>query len=224
MTQQVETGAAIAEKCEHSRGSKVDRQFKMVRDIRREIIDMLASKKRGFSADEYELLGVEGILHEDDRVELIDGEIIPMAPIGSKHAACVNMLSSKLSGLTGESAIIAVQNPIRLGDNSEPQPDIALLQPRDDFYAARHPIPEDIFLVIEVADSSLEDDRKKTTNSYARHAVPEVWIANLTEECLDRYRNPTEAGYSDVIRFTRGDTISPELLPNVELRVDDILP
>ena len=227
MTQQAQTGAAIADRadrCERSQGTQIDRQLKMVQDIRREIIDMLAAKKRGFSVDDYYRLADVGILTEDDRVELIDGEIVPMSPIGSRHAACVKMLGTEFAGISDGRYIVSVQDPIRLDDDSEPQPDIALLRPRDDFYAARHPTPEDIFLVIEVADTSLEDDRKKTTDSYAKHAVPEVWIANLTEDCIERFRNPTEDGYSDVSRFGRGEVISPKLLPDVELRVDAILP
>lgn len=224
MTQQAETRSSTAEKRERRRASKVDAQFKMVQGIRREIIDMLASKKRGFSAEDYELLGVEGILHEDDRVELIDGEIVPMAPIGSRHAACVNMLSNTLSEIIGERAIIAVQNPINLSGNSEPQPDIALLRPRNDFYASAHPNPEDILLLIEVADSSLERDRKKTTANYAKYNVHEVWIVNLIDDCVERYHSPSQGEYGNVSLSTRGDAISPEQLPNVELGVDDILP
>lgn len=224
MTQQIEAKPVVSE--ENGRVDKSDAvtQFSMVQGIRREIVAMLAAKKRGFSAEDYQLLGREGILTEDDRVELIDGEIVPMPPIGSRHAACVKMLGYEFAGICRGRYIVSVQDPIRLGENSEPQPDIALLRPRDDFYAARHPIPEDILLLIEVADSSLEEDRKKTMNSYAKHLIPEVWIANLSEDCVERYRNLSEHGYTDVSRFAQGEVISPQLLPDVELQIDSILP
>ena len=199
-------------------------QFSMMQGIRREIVAMLAAKKRGFSADDYQYLGEIGILHEDDRIELIDGEIVVMSPIGNRHGACVDMLALLfVQGVAGQ-AIVRVQGSIRLDARSEPQPDIALLRPRDDFYARAHPAPDDILLLVEVANSSLEDDRKKAREKYAKRRIPELWIANLRDEVVERYRNPTPDGYEDVEIFNRGDTISPSLLPDVELAVDDILP
>lgn len=224
MTQQAETGAAIAERRERSQELEVDRQFKMVQDIRREIVAMLAAKKRGFSADDYQRLGMEGILHEDDRIELIDGEIVLVSPIGSRHAACVKMLNVEFRDSLGGQAIVSLQDPIRLGDDSEPQPDVALLRPRNDFYASAHPGPDDVLLLIEVADTSLERDRQKTAETYAKHRIPEVWIANLSDDLVERYRNPAEGEYADVRQFSRGERISPALLPDVELAIDDILP
>ena len=227
MAQQVEARPVVAEE----RGDtgrpdrpKGDNQFNMVQGIRREIAEMLAAKKRGFSADDYQRLGMEGILHEDDRIELIDGEIVLMSPIGDRHLACVDMLASQLfNGVAGQ-AIVRVQGSIRLGDDSEPQPDIALLRPRDDFYASQSAGPDDILLIVEVANTSLNYDRQKTAETYARHHLPEVWIANLRDDCIERYRNPAEGEYADVRQFSRGERISPSLLPDVELEVDNILP
>ena len=221
---QVETKQVDAVERQQARKSEAPSRFAMVQGIRREIVEMLAAKKRGFSADDYRFLGILGILDEDDRIELIDGEIVIMSPIGSKHVACVNAVSSELLKTASGRAIVSTQNPIRLGDNSEPQPDIALLRPRDDFYAEAHPAPDDILLLVEVADSSLERDREKARDTYAKHGIPELWIANLRDEVVERHRNPTPDGYEDVRVFNRGDTISPELLPDVELAVDDILP
>ena len=199
-------------------------QFNMVQGIRREIVAMLAAKKRGFSADDYQFLGEIGILHEDDRIELIDGEIVVMSPIGDRHGACVDMLASEFfSGVRGQ-AIVRVQGSIRLDARSEPQPDIALLRPRDDFYSSRSVTPDDILLLVEVANSSLEDDRKKAREKYAKRGIPELWIANLRDEVVERYRSPTPDGYEDVEIFNRDEAISLELLPDVELAVDDILP
>lgn len=223
MTQQTETRVVVSEKHEHKGQPDAGKQFNMLQSIRAEIVAMLAARKRGFSADDYQRLGREGILHEDDRVELIGGEIVPMSPIGSRHAACVNLLSGKFSRLVGEEYVVAVQNPISLGNDSEPQPDIALLRDRDDMYASAHPTPDDILPLVEVADCSLERDREKAEKTYSKHRIPELWIANLLDEVVERYRSPTPDGYQDVEIFNRGYTISPELLPDVEFPIDDML-
>ncbi len=108
---------------------------------------------------DYQRMGEAGIFHEDDRVELIEGEIVDMAPIGSGHSGQVNRLSNILKLAIGERAIVAVQNPIVLGDHSSPQPDIAQLRPQADYYAAAHPQARDVLLIVEVAESSLDYDR-----------------------------------------------------------------
>ena len=192
--------------------SDASRQISMVQGIRQEIAAMLAEKKRGFSTDDYQYLGELGILDEDDRIELIEGEIVVMSPIGDRHLACVDILTILfVQGVAGQ-AIVRVQGSIRLDARSEPQPDIALLRPRDDFYSRQGATPEDVLLLVEVANSSLYHDRKKARESYAKHGIPELWIANLRDEVVERYRTPAEGGYSEVRQFTRGDTISPELL------------
>ncbi len=117
-------------------------------------------KTREFTVDEYQRMVEAGILQEDDIVELIEGEIVAMAPIGSLHAACVNRLPRLFAEIFGAEAIVSVQNPVTVGDYSEPQPDISLLKYRPDFYASRHPRPEEIYMVVEVADSSLAFDRE----------------------------------------------------------------
>ena len=224
MATQVESKPMEAVERQPAEKPDTSHQFGMVQGIRREIVAMLAAKKRGFSADDYQFLGEIGILHEDDRIELIDGEIVVMSPIGDRHGACVDMLASQFfSGVRGQ-AIVRVQGSIRLDARSEPQPDIALLRPRDDFYSSRSVTPDDILLLVEVANSSLERDREKGRESYAKRGIPELWIANLRDEVVERYRNPTPDGYEDVEIFNRDDTISPSLLPDVELAVDDILP
>ena len=165
-------------------------RFSMVQGIRREIVAMLASKKRGFSADDYQFLGKLGILDEDDRIELIDGEIVIMSPIGNRHEACVDRLNHIfVRDLKGQ-AIVRVQGSFRLDAYSEPQPDIALLRPRDDFYASRSATPDDVLLLVEVANSSLDRDREKARDKYAKQRIPELWIANLRDDVVERYRNP----------------------------------
>ena len=128
-------------------------------------------ERRTFNVEEYHRMLDAGIITEDDRVELIEGEILMMSPIGSWHAACVNRLDALLHRLFGESVIISVQNPIRLSDFSEPQPDLAVLRARQDYYAQTHPTSNDILLLIEVADQSLEFDRDVKVPLYAKAAI-----------------------------------------------------
>lgn len=148
------------------------------------------------SADGYERMGEAGILGEDDRVELLEGEIIDMPPIGSPHGGAVKRIANRLVHAIAETeAIVAVQDPLRLSDFSEPEPDIALLKPRDDFYSARHPGPEDVLLLIEVAETSLRYDRDKKLPLYARAGIPECWLVDLSGKALWIYRDPGPEGY-----------------------------
>ncbi|MEM0326364.1 MAG: Uma2 family endonuclease [Desulfurococcaceae archaeon] len=146
------------------------------------------NNERLFTVGEYHRMAQVGILTEGERTELIDGKIVTMTPIGSRHAACVNRLNQLLAERTRGLAIVSVQNPIALDSYNEPQPDIALLALRDDFYAAHHPRPEDVLLIIEVAESSLEGDRNLKLPLYAKAAIPEVWLVNLADGELESYR------------------------------------
>lgn len=136
-----------------------------------------------------------GILTEDDRVELINGEIISMSPINSPHGGCVNRISNLFAYLLHQKAVVTVQNPLLISDHSEPEPDVMLLKPRNDFYADAHPQPEDVFLLIEVADSSLSYDREVKLPLYATAQVPEVWIVNLADKQIEVHRLPSEGKY-----------------------------
>ncbi len=139
--------------------------------------------KRLFTIEEYHKMAQAGILTEDDRAELIEGEIVEMAPIGSRHAACVARLTALLSRVQ-DRAILWVQNPIRLGEHSEPQPDVALLSLRPDFYAQAHPGPQDVLLLVEVAETSPGDDREVKLFLYARAAISEVQPLSYTGNAL----------------------------------------
>ena len=167
-------------------------------------------------------MGEAGILREDDRVELLEGEIVEMTPIGSRHAACVDRLNHFFARGVGPRAIVRVQNPVRLSERSEPQPDLALLRARPDFYARAHPGPSDILLLVEVADTSAEMDREVKMPLYARAGIPEVWIVDLEGECVEVYREPTPQGYQNVRRIRRGQRVSPQAVPDLELAVDDL--
>ena len=178
---------------------------------------------RRFTVEEYHKLAEVGILSEDDRVELIEGEIIVNSPIGSKHAACVNRLTHLFSQRVGGRAIVSVQNPIRLGEHSEPQPDLALLKPRPDFYAEEHPKPEDVLLVVEVAETSSEYDRHVKIPLYARHGIPEVWLIDLSKGRLTAFRKPQRGVYARIEEAKKGDRIAPEALPDVVIPLEELL-
>jgi Uma2 family endonuclease len=177
---------------------------------------------RRFTVAEFERLGTLGFFREDDRVELIKGEIIDMAPIGEPHAWCVRRLGHWLIRRLGDAALVDMQNPVVLGEGSQPQPDIAVLKPRDDLYR-QHPRAEDVLLLIEVADSSLDYDRQTKVPLYARSGIPETWLVALPEETLYVYREPSPDGYREIRIFRRGDTIAPLAFPDAALSVSDLL-
>lgn len=178
--------------------------------------------RRRFTANEYNLMAQAGILHEDDRVELLEGEIVEMAAIGSRHAACVNRLNRILSeGLRGR-AIISVQNPVRLGDHSEPQPDLAVLRPRPDFYSNSHPGASDVLLLVEVADTSEGYDRDVKIPLYARYGISEVWLVDLSSRSIEVYRDPDPEGYRDIQLAMPGRSIAPQAFRDLELVVEEV--
>lgn len=176
-----------------------------------------------FTVADYHRMAEAGILTEDDRVELIEGEIVQMSPIGSGHSGTVNALNHLLVKRVGDEAIVAVQNPVRLGDYSEPQPDFALLRPREDSYRSATPVAEDVFVLIEIADSSLISDRKVKVPLYARHGVPEVWIVNLRDGEVEVHSAPGADGYSSVVAKRYGEVLELESVPGLRLEVSEIL-
>ncbi len=184
---------------------------------------MAEVQRRLFTVAEYHQMLASGILGEDDRVELIEGEIIEMNPIGSRHAACVRRLARTFFEQVAGRAIVSVQDPVRLGDRSEPQPDLALLKPRPDFYAGAHPGPEDVLLLVEVADASADYDREVKLPLFARAGVSEVWLVDLEGRTIEVYRHPTAAGYRDASRLAAGEEVSPQALPDIRARVDQVL-
>lgn len=149
-----------------------------------------------YSVDDYYRMREAGVLQPGDRVELIKGEIIDMAPIGSRHAGAVNRIGNTLKQAAGERAIVAMQNPVRLDNYSEPQPDIALLRPCADFYAAKHPAPADVMLLVEVADNTLRYDRETKVPLYAWHGIPEVWLVDMGYARITVYSDPGPQGYN----------------------------
>ena len=179
--------------------------------------------RRRFTVDEYQRMGQVGILGEDDRLELLEGEIVEMAPIGSRHQAAVNRLTELFSTRVSDRALVSVQGPLRLAEDSEPQPDLMLLRRRDDFYASAHPGPGDVLLLVEVSDTSTDYDREVKVPLYARHGIQEVWLVGLETDTVEVYRGPTAQEYQNVAQSVRGQRLTPELILTLELAVADIL-
>jgi len=174
-------------------------------------------QRHRLTISDYHRMGEAGILHEDSRVELIEGELIDMAPIGSQHAGTVKQLSRLFNLAASQAAIVSTQDPIILDKHSEPEPDIMLLRPRDDFYKSSHPRPDDVLLIIEVADTSLQYDRAIKIPLYARHGISEVWLVDLLYKRLILFRSPLKDGYQEVFSPRALDALSPRLLPGAIL-------
>lgn len=179
--------------------------------------------RKRFTCLEYHAMAGAGIFTEDDRVELIEGEIYQMAAIGNRHAGCVNRLNAFFTGGLGNRVIVSVQNPVQLNDFSEPEPDLAILRPRADFYSESHPAPGDILLVVEVADASLEYDRRKKIPIYARNGVAEAWLADLSQPALVVHREPSPQGYRQVQHYRPGERVAPQAFPDLLLEVSALL-
>ncbi len=177
--------------------------------------------KHRINVDEYYRMAEVGLLARDARVELIQGEVIDMAPIGSKHAAIVDVLGMLLTRVIGDRAIVGVQRPIRIGTHSEPQPDITLLKPRADFYSSAHPVASDVLLLIEVSDTTLRYDREIKVPLYASHGIPEVWLIDVNNKQLLRMREPAGEHYAATI--IADGRLAPVLLPDAGIDISAIL-
>jgi Uma2 family endonuclease len=164
-----------------------------------------------------------GIFSEDERLELVCGEVIQMSPIGERHAACVAILTQLITLRLRLSALVWAQNPVVLNDYSEPQPDLALLKPRVDNYRTSKPTPDDVLLVIEVSDSTLEYDRKVKVPLYARAGIPEAWVVNLTGEHIEVYSDSAGGEYQTVRSYARGRRLQSHTLASLRLSVSKVL-
>jgi Uma2 family endonuclease len=184
--------------------------------------------KHRFTVEEYHKMGEAGIFSEDDRVELVGGEIVEMAPIGDRHVECVIRLNRLLnrwlilespSGFEG--AAVSVQNPVALFADGEPQPDVALLRDRGGKTGV--PDPEDVIFVVEVADTSLEYDRMVKLPLYARAGIPEAWLVDLRHDIVEVHADPGARGYGAVVRTGRGERV-PSSVVRPQILTDEILP
>lgn len=188
-----------------------------------EVSEPYSFTRRYFTVEEYELLVNAGVLAGDERVELLEGELIKMSPVNLAHVLAVNRLTYLLATRLAQRAILSIQNPVRLAKRSMPQPDVALWRLHEDDYRSGLPGPEDILLIIEVADSSVEYDRRGKSLLYARAGIQEYWIVNLPQKVLEVYRQPREGSYRSILRLTTGDTADLLAFPDVTLSVGAIL-
>jgi Uma2 family endonuclease len=164
-----------------------------------------------------------GVLKPDARVELLDGRIIDISPIGPLHGGTVNRLVRWFSTHDRGRWLVSAQNPVQLDDHSEPEPDLMLLKPEPDDYTSRHPRPEEVFLLIEVADTTLDYDRREKLPAYGRAGIPEVWIVNLNDRTLEVYREPHFAGYGSIHTLRAGDTAAPLAFADAEVNLSALL-
>jgi hypothetical protein len=180
--------------------------------------------RRRFTTAEYHAMAESGILAPDDRVELIEGEIWQMSPIGPLHVSRVARLDHLFQRRLAEGdAIVSVQGAIHLDDFSEPQPDLVLLRFREDFYASALAAPEDVLLVVEVSDTTIHYDRRVKMDLYARHGIAEAWLCNLPRATVEVYRDPSPQGYGQILTFRGGDRLSPLAFPELVIDVAAIL-
>ena len=181
-------------------------------------------QRYAISTTEYLRMGESGVFSVDTRLELIEGGIVEMACIGSRHAGAVKILNRLFGRLVGDKAIVSVQDPLILGDRSVPQPDLVLLKPRADSYASAHPTPADVLLVIEVADTTLAFDLGTKIPLYARHGVSESWVVDLGERVIRVFRDPSASGYRTSFTVSDGGNASPSALPDVSIAVAVLFP
>ena len=176
--------------------------------------------RRRFTVEDYHKMGEAGIFGENDRVELIDGEVIEMNPIGWRHARSVRRLTARLVRAAGESYAVGVQNPITTSEHGEPQPDLVV---HEEPPPGRLPGPEEVLVLVEVSDSTLQHDRNVKLPRYARAGIPEVWIVDRQGEMVERYNAPHEDGYRRTERARRGESLASEALPGLIVPVNDAL-
>jgi Uma2 family endonuclease len=169
-------------------------------------------------------MGAAGVFDENSRIELIEGDLIDMAPIGSLHASVVNLLVRIFVRQVGESAIVSAQNPISLPPNNQPQPDIMLLKPRADWYRGALPTAADVLLIIEVVDTTLSHDRQIKIPLYARHGIAEAWLIDMQASVLEIYQEPSSKGYRKLLRRETKETVAPAQLPDVLVPLVEVWP
>lgn len=183
----------------------------------------LLTIRRPFTVDDYHRMAEVGLLTDDERTELLNGEVVYKMPISSRHAGCVVWLIQALTSRLPGKALVSAQNPIRLSDRSEPEPDVSVLRPRVDHYRGSHPEPGDVLLVIEVADSSFAVDQGVKAALYAAAGIPELWIVDLVGAAVEVHRAPAADGYRSVERLARGSELRPAAFPDLAIAVDDVL-
>lgn len=182
-----------------------------------------APTRHRITVEEYERMIAANVWPEDERLELIEGELVRMSPINAPHAAAVKRLAEMIKDQLGKRVLVGVQDPIVLDDQSEPEPDISVLRRRADYYANAHPSPADVLLIVEVSDTTLEYDRDVKVHLYARAGIPETWVVDLNGDRVIVFRDLEDGEYTRMESVRHGADITPTAFPDVTLRVDDIL-
>lgn len=177
--------------------------------------------RRLFTVEEYHRIGEAGIFGEDERVELIEGEIVQMAPIGTRHLGCVINANRLFVTRLGDRAVVSPQNPVVILPRSEPQPDLLLLRPPDVSYSLERPTSQHVLLAVEVADTTVRFDRLVKGRLYARAGIPEFWLCLVADGAIEVYRDPRPDGYSGMTLRGAGETVSPLAFPDVSFAVTD---
>ena len=177
--------------------------------------------RRLFTVEEYHRMAEAGIFHPDERVELIEGEIVQMSPIGPRHAGCVINVVRLFVMRLSERAVVSPQNPVVIQPRSEPQPDLLLLRPRAVSYSREHPAPEDVLLAVEVADTTVRYDRLVKSRLYARAGIAEFWLLLAMDGAVEVYRTPGATGYASLMSHGPGETVAPLAFPEVGFTVAD---
>jgi Uma2 family endonuclease len=184
---------------------------------------VLIQAQHRFSVKDYYRMAETGVLRPDARVELLDGKIIDMSPIGPFHGGVTKHLNEIFTAASRGRWQVSVQDPLHLDEHSEPEPDLMLLKPTADFYRKRHPLPGDVFLLVEVSDTTLELDREEKLPAYGRAGIPEAWIVDLNHETIEVYREAHFTGYGNKIILHAGDVARPSAFPDVAVSVAELL-
>jgi Uma2 family endonuclease len=178
---------------------------------------MLARSQHRFTVSDYYRMAESGLFAPNDRVELLDGAILDTASVDPFHGGSVNRLARLFNKVADSRWLVSIQGPVHLNDHSEPRPDLMLLQPAREVYTSRHPLAEDVFLLIEVANSSLEMDRAEKLPAYGHAGIPEVWIVNLRDKIIEIYREPHFSGYGSRKILNASEQASPLAFPEIHV-------
>jgi Uma2 family endonuclease len=180
-------------------------------------------RRRRFTVDEYLRMGEAGVFHEDDRIELLQGEVVEMTPVGKQHAAVVSRLNNLLAPAVVGRAIVRVQDPVVVAPTSVPEPDIAVVRFRSDFYSSGHPAARDVLLVVEVSDTSIVDDMGLKARLYAEAGIAEYWVVDIARRRLLVHTDPGGGGYQSVKHFREPEAVTPIAVPSGACAVAEIL-
>ena len=183
----------------------------------------MESARKLFTTDDVLKMAEAGLFGPEERIELIDGEILAMSPVGVRHVHCVNRANAFFGEAFGRAAMVSIQNPVHLNIHNMPQPDVVVFKPRTDFYASGNPTPADVLFLVEVSDSTLRRDRNIKLPRFAASGIPEVWIEDLKHDLILVYRDPEGSQYRTQLTLRRGDSISPLAFPNSTFLVDDLI-